>query len=314
MEKQYSAGGVLLNKEHEVYILHNLNRDEWVLPKGKIDTNESAFQTAIREIKEETGFFEIKEILEIPIYISHYQFIHEQTQVKYDKYVTYYLFQTQENIPEETKEMKEEGLAGKWINLEEAILKTTHEDSKKVLKITKELLDNLKFNLILLGGNSAKNLDWVTKASDYFRKDFPDNKIVYYQHWTNLNLEMDLHLEAKKLVQVGKNSQNLIVFAKSAGIMTTLIAMKDYGLKPQKCIFVGFPSDVLDGWGLNYIPYLQGVTTPTILFQNSEDPMGSYEKTKEIIEKNQIKNIDLRPEEGDTHDYNNFDEYLKTLL
>ena len=93
---------------------------------------------------------------------------------------------------------------------------------------------------------------------------------------------MDLNLEAKKLFQIGKNNENLIVFAKSAGIMTTLIAIKDYGLKPQKCVFVGFPSDVLDGWGLNYTPYLQNLTTPSILFQNIDDPMGSYQKTKEI--------------------------------
>lgn len=314
MEKQYSAGGILLNKNNQVYVLHNTKRNEWVLPKGKIEGQETAIQTAIREIHEETGFFEITEMLEIPIYISHYQFKQENTETSYDKFVTYFLLKTEKILPEETKEMKEEGLVREWFTMEDAILKVSHEDSKKILKIANEIINESKFSLVLLGGNSLKNLDWINKASDYFKQNFPSNKILYYQHWTNSNLEMDLNLEAKKLVKISKDSQNLTVFAKSAGIMTTLIAMKDYGLKPQKCVFVGFPSNVLDDWGINYLPYLKEVNIQTTLFQNSEDPMGTYEKTKEIFEKNQINNINLILEEGNTHDYNTFDKYLVKLL
>jgi len=314
MEKQYSAGGILLNQDNQVYVLHNTKRNEWVLPKGKIEGQETAIQTAIREIHEETGFFEITELSEIPIYISHYQFKQENTEISYDKFVTYFLFKTKLNLPKKTNEMNEEGLEGQWISLKEAILKVSHEDSKEVIKIANELISESKFNLVLLGGNSGKNLDWVNKASDYFKQNFPSNKILYYQHWTNSGMEMDLNLEAKKLVEIGKNNQNLTVFAKSAGIMTTLIAMKDYGLKPQKCVFVGFPSNVLDDWGINYLPYLQEVNIQTTLFQNSDDPMGTYEKTKEIFEKNQISNINLILEDGNTHDYNAFDKYLIKLL
>ena len=48
-----SAGGVVF-LGNSVLMLRKINGD-WVLPKGKVETGESTEQTALREVREETG-------------------------------------------------------------------------------------------------------------------------------------------------------------------------------------------------------------------------------------------------------------------
>lgn len=48
-----SAGGVVF-LGNSVLMLRKLNGD-WVLPKGKVESGESTEQTALREVREETG-------------------------------------------------------------------------------------------------------------------------------------------------------------------------------------------------------------------------------------------------------------------
>ncbi len=49
----HAAGGVVLNEKQEVLLIER--KGKWDLPKGKAEKNETAEQTAIREVQEETG-------------------------------------------------------------------------------------------------------------------------------------------------------------------------------------------------------------------------------------------------------------------
>ncbi|KAF7327895.1 Nudix hydrolase domain-containing protein [Mycena kentingensis (nom. inval.)] len=54
-----SAGCVLFRKQNdvlEICILHERNKKEWVLPKGRKDIGESTAEAAVRETYEETGW------------------------------------------------------------------------------------------------------------------------------------------------------------------------------------------------------------------------------------------------------------------
>ena len=54
-----AAGGVLWKKEggeKKFAIVHRHKHDDWSLPKGKVDKNETWKKTALREVLEETGF------------------------------------------------------------------------------------------------------------------------------------------------------------------------------------------------------------------------------------------------------------------
>ena len=54
------AGGVVCREgasgETEIVIVHRPSYDDWTLPKGKVDPDETPEECALREVKEETGF------------------------------------------------------------------------------------------------------------------------------------------------------------------------------------------------------------------------------------------------------------------
>lgn len=60
MRREFSAGGVLVRTirgRPHVAAIRPRGKDEgvWALPKGRIDAGESAAETAVREVREETG-------------------------------------------------------------------------------------------------------------------------------------------------------------------------------------------------------------------------------------------------------------------
>ena len=54
-ERVQAAGGVVLDSEGRVALVHRPRYDDWSLPKGKLDPGESFEQAALREVEEETG-------------------------------------------------------------------------------------------------------------------------------------------------------------------------------------------------------------------------------------------------------------------
>jgi 8-oxo-dGTP diphosphatase len=50
-----AAGGVVLDEDGHVVLVHRPKYDDWTLPKGKLDPGESFEDAAVREVEEETG-------------------------------------------------------------------------------------------------------------------------------------------------------------------------------------------------------------------------------------------------------------------
>lgn len=135
MTKHVSAGGVLVNLQtNKIYLIHKTVRNEWLLPKGHLEQGETPVQAALREIKEETGYSNIKEISEDDfIQKSEYVFKGEDGKDEF-KEVFFYLVELADEDFHETRERDAEGLAGDWFDFDAAIEKVAHDDSSEAIR------------------------------------------------------------------------------------------------------------------------------------------------------------------------------------
>ncbi len=133
-KEHHSAGGVLINKEGMVYLIHKTSRDEWLLPKGTVEKGEELTETATREVQEETGYTSLKLLHTEPITQTEFSYEESDTGTVVNKYVTYYLFKAENNEKgTTTAQMIREGLEGNWFSFEDAIIKVSFKELKDTL-------------------------------------------------------------------------------------------------------------------------------------------------------------------------------------
>ncbi len=156
---EHSAGGCVFKmvEGNSKWLLgKHSGYHKWVLPKGMIEAGESVRETAIREVKEETGV-SAKIIGNEPIFEDHYSFQAEYKQIqenerrvlryqenggegtRVEKTVSYFLMEWVEGDPESDHdfEMEEAG----WFTLNEALEKMSFEGEKKALFQAEEKLN-----------------------------------------------------------------------------------------------------------------------------------------------------------------------------
>lgn len=124
-----SAGGVVI-KGNQVLTIKWLSQNTIEFPKGTIEDNETASETAIREVKEETGYD--VEILDELGNIT-YEFDWKDGN-HYMKTVTFYLMcLANENNPV-TNLQEGEDFENNWLDIDRAKELLSHDDSKEILR------------------------------------------------------------------------------------------------------------------------------------------------------------------------------------
>jgi 8-oxo-dGTP diphosphatase len=119
-----------------VIIVHRARYDDWSFPKGKQAEGESVEQTALREVREETGLScRITRALE-PI---EYRYASRKGNSK-EKRVYYFLMVTAAALPDDLKADGEEVDRVEWVEAREALTRLSYEADRQVLG---ELLGNL---------------------------------------------------------------------------------------------------------------------------------------------------------------------------
>ena len=148
MPREKSAGAIIYRMENGVaeYLLLHYFSGHWEFPKGHIEGKETAEETVLREIKEETGIEDLKIISGFKKYIKYFfrqykEGVSEEDRKKGKtpwifKLVVFFAART------ETKEIKisSEHTGFIWLPIEEAIKKTTFKNSKKLLKEANEFI------------------------------------------------------------------------------------------------------------------------------------------------------------------------------
>ena len=137
IEEPVSAGGVVYRKvdgEIETVLCGRDNPVRWSLAKGTPDPWETKEQTALREVREETGL-EVE--IEEPIQSIDYWFADRESDVRYHKTVHFYLMNT---VGGDTNQHDPEFDVVQWFPCDEALQTLAYANEADVLRKALELI------------------------------------------------------------------------------------------------------------------------------------------------------------------------------
>lgn len=129
MQFEYSAGGVAVNKQGRLLMVKvkNLKGDiVWTFPKGHVEKGEKSEETAVREVREETGW-ECR-IVE-PLDTVTYWFKWNSDLIR--KAVRWFLMKPVKHVSEHDEL---EIIGVEWVDQKEAVMRATYPSDKKLLK------------------------------------------------------------------------------------------------------------------------------------------------------------------------------------
>ncbi|MBW3577262.1 MAG: NUDIX hydrolase [Actinobacteria bacterium] len=134
-KRAVSAGGVVVNDRDDgrrwVLLIAHRNaagKPQWTLPKGRVEEGETHAQAAVREVREETGYS--PRILD-ELGTIDYWFVWRPDEVRYHKFVHYFLMETDGSPPGETDDEAE---SVEWVPLEVALVRLAHRNERNLVK------------------------------------------------------------------------------------------------------------------------------------------------------------------------------------
>ena len=166
---------------------------------------------------------------------------------------------------------------------------------------------------LILPGYSISNKKWLEETANQIPGD-SEIRPVYWGHWTDPDTKFDPKIKANLLNGVaGKRVVDIV--AKSIGTLAASYLIQKSPEKIRKVIFCGIPVNGLSETDKEVIKealrklHLAGV----IIFQNSEDPKGSFNTVVDLLSEFGSK-IKIVRKEADTHDYFYFNDFNRFLL
>jgi hypothetical protein len=168
-------------------------------------------------------------------------------------------------------------------------------------------------NILLFGGNSQRNKEWIHELGDVLSPDFNNCVVHDYEHWDGRGEFIDFDLELSRLSAEVKGFDPYIVFAKSVGSILTLKAINLGLLKPVKCIFAGLPIKLAEEDGISLPDLIKSNPVPTKFIQNTGDPLASYSRLTDYLKLTGAANYQSIELEGNTHSYDDLNR-IKSIV
>lgn len=130
-----SAGGVVVDERDDgrrwVLLIARRNaagKAQWTLPKGGIEEGETPEEAALREVREETGY---TTGIADELGTIDYWFVWRPDEVRYHKFVHYYLMETDGSPP---GERDDEAESVEWVPLEIALVRLAHRNERDLVE------------------------------------------------------------------------------------------------------------------------------------------------------------------------------------
>ena len=134
MPQEKSCGAVVFRKNSKVeYLLLHYEAGHWDFVKGNVEPNESEKDTAMRELKEETGILEAHFIEDFRDTINYF---YKRGGKTIYKEVIFFLIQTKDS----RVKLSSEHIGYEWLDYQEALERLTFKNAKKVLQKAHEFL------------------------------------------------------------------------------------------------------------------------------------------------------------------------------
>lgn len=121
----HSAGGVVVREGKVAIVKQGPRWPSWSLPKGRIEEGETPRETAEREIREETGIWQLEFVRELGTY-ERYRGGTKSSGEK--KRITIFLFRTRQEALRPADPANPEA---KWVPLDRVADELTHEEDRK---------------------------------------------------------------------------------------------------------------------------------------------------------------------------------------
>ena len=135
MQYEKSCGAIVYRKFHgntEILLRKHVNSGHWSFPKGHVEEGETEEETALREVKEETG-------IDILVDTSFRETVQYYPRKDTQKIVVYFLGKARnyDFVPQE-----EEIAAIKWVEIGNAAAMLTYENDKTIVAKAKVEIKN----------------------------------------------------------------------------------------------------------------------------------------------------------------------------
>lgn len=123
-----AAGGIIFH-DNQVLLIRSESRNSYSLPKGRVEPGESLEQTAVREVREETGYStKIVQIIDTMV------FEFDKNGEHFRKSVTYYLLELADNSDPQQALQEGEDFENIWVEPSEGLALLTYSDARDVLQ------------------------------------------------------------------------------------------------------------------------------------------------------------------------------------
>lgn len=129
MKYEKSCGCIVID-EGKVLLVHH-NCGHWGFPKGHVEGNETEFETAIREVKEETN-------IDVEITSDNRYTIVYNPEEEIEKEVVYFIASKKSD---DLKNQESEVQEVEWVKLEDAVDRITYDNSKDIMR---KVIDDIK--------------------------------------------------------------------------------------------------------------------------------------------------------------------------
>lgn len=142
IEKQVSSGGVVYRTGEDgpevalVYV-RSRGQERWQLPKGLVDKGETPEETAVREIREETG---VVADLIAPIDVIEYWYVADRrsNRIRFHKFVHFFLCRY---VSGDVADHDREVIEARWVGIDEAGTMLAFRNEQEMVQRAKEMLD-----------------------------------------------------------------------------------------------------------------------------------------------------------------------------